>query len=89
LNSVDVVAVGVWRKCDASFCNLDFALLIVERITDCTMLRITKNGEAFENRSREGRMATTSMICWRLEPSRTSPLVGSLTEASYRPGGWE
>ena len=26
-----VVAAGGGRKCDASFCNLDFALLIVER----------------------------------------------------------
>ena len=37
---VEVVAVGVGRKCDASFCNLDFAPLIFDYTI--RMLRITE-----------------------------------------------
>jgi hypothetical protein len=53
---VEVVVVGVGRKCDASFCNLDFALLMVERI-----LKITKKGKGFE----ASRVRLNYLVCRR------------------------
>ena len=54
-----VVAVGVGRKCDASFCNLDFALLIVESNYGLYDVENNEKRRSIRNRSREGRVVMT------------------------------